>query len=79
MEAYQERVITEKRELDVRLAKLEAFIKESKVWRTLSMYEQTLLTHQAEHMSCYSGILAERIKRWDIVLAAEPNTAGQQP
>jgi hypothetical protein len=67
MEAYQQRVINEKRELDERLARLHKFITEPSPYDTLPARQQTLLIFQSQTMATYSRILGERIKLWHIV------------
>jgi len=62
MEPYQERVIQEKRELDERLKKLDAFIVAgTERWDKVPAEEQERLCRQAEIMTDYSAILGERI------------------
>jgi crAss001_48 related protein len=60
MEAYQERVIKEKSELDKKRETLDAFI-ESDAFDLLDHIDQTLLVIQADAMTTYSGVLAQRI------------------
>ena len=57
MHAYQERVVTEKRELDERADRLEQFIKS----RTLPAVEQERMRRQLVIMRKYSEVLGERI------------------
>lgn len=63
MDQYQQRVITEKQELDGKTERLKAFI-ESAEFKTLSLEEQCLLSSQSECMAEYSRILGERIALW---------------
>lgn len=64
MQAHQQRVVDEKRDLDEKREKLLTFIKESPVFATLSESDQTLLTEQYEVMTHYSVILGSRIDRF---------------
>jgi hypothetical protein len=57
---FQERVIEEKRELDIKRTALNVFIG-SGVFASLDDDEQARLHHQAIHMAHYSHILADRI------------------
>lgn len=62
MEAYQERVVAEKAELDVKVKKLEEFIyRGGQKFESLPDAERLRLTKQYCHMKDYSGILGERI------------------
>jgi len=62
MEAYQERVVVEKRELDEKLRKLEDFIfRSGGKWFDVPDAERLRMTKQYCHMSDYSRILGERI------------------
>lgn len=58
---HQQRVIDEKRELDERLSKLDAFILDNPLYLQLSTDEQDRLSRQSKAMAAYSGILDERI------------------
>jgi hypothetical protein len=60
MQTHQQRVVTEKAELDEKLAKLLAFF-QSPTFRTLTEAEQSRLRNQARFMDGYSAILGERI------------------
>ena len=60
MQPHQERVVTEKKELDAKRDKLTSFIG-GEVYRTLNEQEQSRLNRQLEAMSLYSDILCERI------------------
>lgn len=57
---YQQRVVNEKNELDVKLSKLMSFL-ESETYRKLPADERSRLQGQAHHMAEYSKILGERI------------------
>ena len=61
MEAYQERVVEEKRELDEKLAKLDAFMNTER-FTALSVGEQVRMTLQRSLMHYYSEVLDERIE-----------------
>lgn len=60
MQPHQERVVTEKTELDTKRQKLTAFIG-GDTYRTLGSVEQSRLNRQLEAMTLYSNILGERI------------------
>lgn len=60
MEAYQQRVVEEKRELDSKRDKLTEFLKSPNRTK-VSQDEQDRLTRQLAVMDVYSNILAERI------------------
>lgn len=60
MEAFQERVIAEKTELDARIMKLEVFLG-GDIYQKLTGYAQGLLKYQRSIMLTYSIILAVRI------------------
>lgn len=60
MQPHQERVVTEKRELDAKIEKLDAFL-HGDIYPTLSPEERSRLTRQHCHMKDYSNVLGERI------------------
>jgi len=60
MQPHQERVVTEKSELDEKLTKLNAFIG-GKTYEALPEAERIRLARQANIMHEYSFVLAERI------------------
>ncbi|MFN9435251.1 MAG: crAss001_48 related protein [Planctomycetota bacterium] len=60
MAPHQERVVQEKKELDEKLAKLDAFGR-TDFYRTLPADEQGRLNRQHSVMEEYSRILGERI------------------
>ncbi len=60
MQAYQERVVSEKRELDERGDKLDQFILSDR-FGTLPAAEQERMKRQLEIMGKYSEVLGERI------------------
>ena len=60
MQPYQQRVVTEKIELDGKRAKLAAFIG-TEAWEQLSDADQTALRCQLHVMNLYSEILGVRI------------------
>jgi hypothetical protein len=64
MQPHQERVVTEKAEVDERLAKLHAFIK-TETFAGLDAAEQKRLQRQAGIMTDYSLVLGERIKAFE--------------
>lgn len=57
---YQRRVISEKRDLDEKLAKLLAFF-QSDNFKSLNDAERSRLRNQARFMDGYSAVLGERI------------------
>ncbi|KKN77652.1 hypothetical protein LCGC14_0357770 [marine sediment metagenome] len=61
MQAYQERVVEEKRELDEKLAKLVAF-RRTDQFIGLASDEQCRMTRQRSFMEGYSKVLGERIE-----------------
>jgi len=60
MEAYQERVVAEKEELDEKLSKLKAFT-ESEQFQSVPADEQGRMNRQHAAMEDYSNVLGERI------------------
>ena len=62
--AYQQRVIEEKRELDDRYYKLEAFIQKTIVFASLPQEEQSNMFAQLRAMGQYSEVLGKRIARF---------------
>ncbi len=60
MQPHQERVVTEKTELDEKIAKLNIFF-DGSVYCTLPQEERDRLWRQARYMREYSKVLAERI------------------
>ena len=60
MEAYQKRVVAEKKELDGKLNKLVEFLDSDK-FGNLPPEERTRMIRQSEIMKEYSDILGERI------------------
>lgn len=61
MREYQQRVVEEKKELDIKIAKLDAFVGGA-VYFDLDDEEQDRLTAQRTAMGEYSDILGERIE-----------------
>ena len=66
LQPHEERVITEKRELDEKLAKLKAFCFDpgSPIFRALTPADRDLLEDQYTAMEQYSTILGKRIDRF---------------
>lgn len=60
MQPHQQRVIDEKKELDIKLDKLTDFLKSERS-KTVSLPDIELLVKQQDVMSEYSSILARRI------------------
>jgi hypothetical protein len=61
MEAYQQRVIDEKSDLDLKILKLDDF-RHGSIYPTLPEEERSRLTRQYCHMKDYSDVLGERIE-----------------
>ncbi len=60
MQAFQERVVEEKRELDDKIQKLTDFIGGT-IFTSLDEAERSRLSIQLQHMNGYSEILRQRI------------------
>jgi hypothetical protein len=60
MEAYQQRVVKEHDELNIKIVKLEAFMA-SEAFTELSHWESELLNQQYLYMGYYLGVLSQRI------------------
>lgn len=61
MEAYIERMVEEKRELDEKIVKLIAFRYSKKGDELLSEYQKNMMDRQFTYMSGYSRVLGDRI------------------
>ena len=61
MKPHQDRVVSEKAELDERIRKLEAFMGDRDLFRPISEAEQKRMSRQLAHMKDYSNVLTERI------------------
>jgi hypothetical protein len=61
MEAYQERVIEEKRELDEKIVRLSSFIRDRRKMVPVFFPEQMRLMSQLTIMRAYSSVLEDRI------------------
>ncbi len=61
MKPYQQRVIDEKKALDIKLEILVGFIVSKQFLEDVGLEERRRLTSQAEVMKRYSAILGERI------------------
>lgn len=57
---HQQRVVTEREELDEKITKLTAFT-DTDIFRSLDKAEQERLERQLSHMNAYSDVLGERI------------------
>ena len=66
MQPHEERVVTEKNELDDKLVKLQDFIETNKIFQLLPKEDKELLERQEVHMSDYSQVLSERIARFKV-------------
>jgi hypothetical protein len=62
MQAHQERVVTEKKELDEKLDKLKTFIEINPIFKSLDEMNRHLLNRQFDVMVEYSKILSNRIE-----------------
>jgi hypothetical protein len=62
---YQQRVVDERAELDVRREKFENFISGS-MWQTLPIEEQDRQVRQLRAMDLYSDVLRERIEAFAV-------------
>lgn len=63
MKDFQQRVVSEKEELDHKIEKLTAFIRSEKM-KSLPVAEQIRLDNQLHHMNQYSLILGNRINKF---------------
>ena len=61
MKPYQERVVTEKNQLDQRIENLSDFIRDNDLYLDLPEDEQARMTRLLDVMGEYSDILGERI------------------
>lgn len=61
---YQTRVLTEKADLDCKIAKLQAFMDSPKALELISPSEEDRLTSQLDAMLQYSACLAARVAAW---------------
>ena len=64
MEAYRQRVVQEKKDLDEKLSKLDEFII-GPTFASVRPEEQRRLNHQYSVMEGYSAVLGERIAAFD--------------
>lgn len=62
MRQYQKRVVTEKKDLDQKIKSLEKFLANPP---KIGKQDIWLLGQQLEHMRHYSGVLGERIRRFE--------------
>jgi len=65
MQAYQQRVVDEKVQLDDKLAKLNAFIAPTEPFQSLPQAERERLQRQRQLMEDYSAVLGERIATFE--------------
>ena len=65
-EAYQERVMVERAELDDKVQKLIRFIAGAG-YQNLEFAEQVLLVEQLAFMEAYRRVLDARIERWPLL------------
>ncbi len=74
MQPHEERVVTEKRELEEKLARLKVFILEpNPIFRALAPEDRDLLEDQYTAMKQYSAILEKRIGRFPRAAAGDQN------
>lgn len=67
LQPHQQRVVTERNELNDKLIALKGFIKGSLVFQDLPEEEKNRLKRQAEVMTEYSDILQERINAFKFI------------
>lgn len=63
---YQQRVIAEKADLDIKISALAAFIENIKLFQNLDREEQACMHRQIAAMLEYSKVLGERITAWQL-------------
>ena len=63
MQEFQQRVVDEKTELDLKISKLESFL-DTELFRSLDRDEQVRMTQQYVVMKRYSEILQSRINHF---------------
>lgn len=78
MTDYQQRVIDEKRELDLKLSKLVDFLS-SKIFKDLPKEDKKLLKSQTAEMKKYSEILDKRIALFTSVNVDNANNSTPDP
>ena len=61
MQDFQKKVMEEKKELDIKIEKLDGFIRCNATYKILSKVERMRLLEQLEAMRWYTRILSERI------------------
>lgn len=72
LQPWQQRVIDERKELDQKRAALDAFVL-SPAFEALAIPDRLLMRYQQHHMAQYSGVLGQRIARFEL-----KNAAGEQ-
>lgn len=77
LEPWQQRVLTEKAELNEKIGSLAKFLS-TEQFGALPEAEQDRLTRQLESMTGYRSILTERINSWASVEAPEVEVAVEQ-
>lgn len=75
MQEYQQRVVTEKTELDTKREALNKFLV-GNVIGTLPEEDRSLLFRQAEAMTAYSFVLGDRIARFNTAELSKPADDG---
>ena len=66
LQPHQQRVVDEKKELDVKLGALNGFIKSSPIFEKLAAEDRGLLEIQCHLMGAYSKVLDARIARFGV-------------
>lgn len=64
MQPHEERVVTERRELAVKLIAIREFISSNPIFQKLTIDEQARLKTQEFHMSMYWRVLGDRIENF---------------
>ncbi len=64
MKDYQVRVVAESEEVNIKINRLDKFIKSNKAFWDLDPEERTLMVQQLAAMRVYNDILIKRIKYW---------------
>lgn len=64
LQDYQKRVVTERDELSVKIAKLESFIASSCIYEGMPQEDKDLYETQLLHMQGYRAALSERISKF---------------
>ena len=68
---WQERVVEEKKELDIKIGKLIVFMDVNSIFQSLDVKEKSTLREQLGAMNLYSYLLGERIDRFETLATGE--------